>query len=705
MLPRWWWRGGALLVLLGGALAAAQNARIVLRWKDVPGASAYELQIARDPAFVEVVLQTRTTTAGYRWEQLPTTTHWWRVRSFDAESRPSEWSQPRTLAVDSAVPTPKRPADGAGLPCGATVEFELEPSPLVKEYLVELSASAEFSGLRTLRSADPALQVPGLATGTWWWRTRAVDIKGRTSGPGPVRSFSIRVAAPKPKTVADVLLGTPQVTLAWASVGCAASYLVEATVDGKDRVSIPAAATQAIFKAGVAGEYRWRVAGVDERGGPGEFSPESVFRVRLQAPQLKAESPGADVQLAWSSVPTATSYKVELQRLGGKAPQPVATPTLKETSWRAPELSPGRYRWRVTARDAQGHASLPSEFREFDRAAGEPLATPRFLAPRADAALAVGAEADLSWSPVPEATRYEVELDDEVLQLVQSPTLRTAPLAEGLHRLRVRALGERFRVSAWSGVLLLFAGTPAVARAEVEQQGDLVLVRLLDVRGLPVRDAQPRFTVREGRVGAPEVRDGRWQLPWDAPSTGRDVLTVEERAFSAEFPLVAVVARPFSIAARGGGVFNGSAVASPSALLAFTARAPWFGRRLGAELRVGFHLVATGREVGTERPSTRAVLLPLSLLLAWHQDLGPLQLKLGVGPALTPAWIAAVGGQEVRFSPGGEAVLGLSRRFGPGRVELEVGYLHAPFATPLATFNGGGVGARLGYVLDLGGEF
>ena len=82
------------VLLLVSSVSQAQNARIVLRWKDVPGASAYELQIARDPAFVEIVLQTRTTSAGYRWEQLPTTTHWWRVRSFDAESRASEWSPP-----------------------------------------------------------------------------------------------------------------------------------------------------------------------------------------------------------------------------------------------------------------------------------------------------------------------------------------------------------------------------------------------------------------------------------------------------------------------------------------------------------------------------------------------------------------------------------------------------------------------------------
>ena len=148
-----------VLLLLVSTVSQAQNARIVLRWKDVPGASAYELQIAKDPAFVEIVLQTRTTSAGYRWEQLPTTTHWWRVRSFDAESRASEWSAPRTIAVDSAVPTPLKPADGQSISCGSTVGFEMEPSPLVKEYILELAGNSEFSSFRTLHSTTPSFEI------------------------------------------------------------------------------------------------------------------------------------------------------------------------------------------------------------------------------------------------------------------------------------------------------------------------------------------------------------------------------------------------------------------------------------------------------------------------------------------------------------------------------------------------------------------
>ena len=330
-------------------MSQAQNARIVLRWKDVPGASAYELQIAKDPAFVEIVLQTRTTSAGYRWEQLPTTTHWWRVRSFDTESRASEWSQPRTIAVDSAIPTPLKPGDGQAVPCGASVTFEFEPSALIKEYILELAASAEFNSFRTMRSATPTFEVPGLNAGTWWWRTRGVDLKARTSGPGPVRSVAIRVGAPKLKQVSDVPLGTPQVQLSWSEVSCAKSYLVEATQDGRDKVSFPVVGLSMGFKAGVAGDYRWRVASVDERGTPGEFSADSAFKVRLPAPNGRTENVGLRADLSWSAVMAATGYKVELLRTGQKGPEPVASANVTTTSWRTPELPPGPYLWRVTS--------------------------------------------------------------------------------------------------------------------------------------------------------------------------------------------------------------------------------------------------------------------------------------------------------------------------------------------------------------------
>jgi len=685
--------------MLVATSAAAQNARIVLRWKDVPGASAYELQIARDPAFVEVVLQTRTTTAGYRWEQLPTTTHWWRVRSFDTESRASEWSPPRTIAVDSAIPTPLKPLDGAQVACGSTATFELDASPLIKEYQLELSGNAEFTSVRTLHSTSTTFEVPGLTGGTLWWRTRGVDIKDRTSGPGPVRSLQVRISPPKLKAVADVPLGTPQVLLTWAEAGCAKSYLVEATQDGREKFSIPAPGTSLAFKAGVAGEYKWRVASVDERGTAGDYSAESTFRVKLPTPGGRSEVVGVRAELTWSAVPSANAYKLELNRQGPKGVESVASPTVTGTSWRSGELGPGEYKWRVTAKDALGHSSSPSEFRAFVRAAGAPLELPVWAEPRADVIVAPGTEVELAWTAVVGAKTYELELDGEAASL---PVLsaKTAPLLEGPHVVRVRAVGDGFRFSDWTAPLELFAGRPPVARAEVALVGELVRVKLLDAKGRPVEGAAPKFTAREGQLSPAELKNGSYELTWTPPGSSEDVLRIDEREFHFEAPLTSAVDPRFSLAVRAGGIFSGGAVASPSLGLGFTVRLPFLNRRPGVELRLGGYHAASRLQIGATLLNAQAWALPISALLAWHQNVGAFQLKGGVGPVVQLAWVQVANDKAFSALPGVEVVAALSRRLGPGRLEAEVGFTYSRLDTALARLNAGGVTVRLGYAFD-----
>ena len=274
----------------------------------------YELQIAKDPAFVEVVLQTRVPTPAYRWEQLPSVTHWWRVRSFDGEGRPSEWSQPRTVALESTVPVPKLPADEALLPCAQSVELSFEASPLIKEFLVEVSTSKDFAPARQLTSKSPNVSLGTLSAGTWFWRAKALDVRGRTGESTGARKFTIRPAAPKiAKPAADVVLGAPTVTLSWGDVACAVSWVVEASTDTKDKVSLVAKTSSLGFKPNAAGEYRWRVAAVDERGTPGEWSQESVFKVRLATPTPRGESSTPlKLDLAWTPVIGATQYRIEI---------------------------------------------------------------------------------------------------------------------------------------------------------------------------------------------------------------------------------------------------------------------------------------------------------------------------------------------------------------------------------------------------------
>jgi hypothetical protein len=687
-----------VVLTLVASVALAQSARIVLRWKEVAGASAYELQIAKDPGFVEVVLQTRSTTAGYRWEELPQVTHWWRVRSIDAEGRAGEWSPPRTIAVDSVVPEVRRPAEAGLVPCGGPVEVELAASKLVKDYELEVSSTPGFQGARELKQATPTFALGVLGAGPWYVRARAVDLKGTRSAAGPVRSFIVRVPAPKLKPVADQPLGAGQVQLAWAESACAASYLVEANNEGRDRVSVGAKELMLAFKSNGAGEYRWRVAGVDEHGTTGEWSQEGVFHVKLPAPVLKAESVGATrAELSWASVPTATSYKVEL--FGDQKPPlaPRAQATVTTPSWKSGDLPSGFYSWRVQAKDARGHLSAFSELRRFERRVLQPLPVPTFAA--LPDLFPSHAEVDVSWRAVEGAVDYELEVDGTSLPTLTATHLNLASLADGEHAVRVRALALPARESPPSAPLTFFVGVPEVADARVRVVGEEVQVTLVDARGRVVLGAAPRLSVKQGTLSAPVLRDERWVSKWSSV-TDEDVLTIDERAFHAAREVHRALPPQFWVAGGFGGVFNGGAVSSPSGVLSLGTRLPVFGRRLGVELRGGLAHAASTLPLGGLSVTGSAWLVPMSLLANWQQAVGSFVVRGAVGPSLQVAVVTVGSVRDTRVLPGVEAAASLARPLGPGRLELELGFTYARFDDPAARLNAGGIALRVGYVLD-----
>jgi hypothetical protein len=703
-------RAAWLLAVLLASIALGQTARIVLRWKEVSGATAYEIQIAKDASFVEIVQQTRSTVAGYRWEHLPSSTHWWRVRSFDAEGRASEWSAPKTIAVDSEVPAAKRPEDGARLACGApSVEFEVEPSKVIKEYVVEVSSTADFAAPKLMRGAQPSFTSAPLTSGTWWWRTRGVDLKGREVGPGPVRTFVVRAAAPKVKPTADGMIGPAQVQLAWADVPCATSWVIEATTDGRNKVSLTSTQTAMSFKPGMAGDYRWRVAGVDEQGQAGEWSLESQFRIRLPTPQPRSESVDGRAELSWSAVPTATSYRVELHAPATGSKKPIEEASLPGTTWRSKELPFGQYTWRVAARDAAGHTSAFSEPRSIARSPDAPLSVPLAIGPAGDAIVLVGAVVDLEWQRVEGATQYEVEFDREPLPVTAALTLRTAALAEGAHVWRIRAYGEGGRSSPWSERRELYAGAPPVVAAEISVVGKDVRVALRDAKRRLVSSSAPLFSAKSGHLSAAQLSDGRWTMKWSAPIGGRDVLVIDDRSFHDEREIRLEGYAPVAVSFAAGGIFDGSAVASPTASFGAAYHLPFFDGRPTVGLRVGILSAATMTTLATHDRVTQGYLVPLSLAVGWTQPLGAVRVRGSIGPTAAVALVRAEGDRgeqgdpRTRLSIGVEAALALGTRFGPGHIELEVGGLYAPVDAAAEKLLAGGVALRLGYVVDVGG--
>lgn len=703
--------GRVLRVLRLAAVAAvvcagpglAQTARIALRWGTVSDAVAYELQIGRDSSFNEVVLQTRTTDPAYRWEKPPAATHWWRVRSLDKDQRASEWSEARAISVEGGIPELKAPEEGAKVVCGAPVRFEANASGLVQELVLELSQRADFSDARELRDREGRFGVPSLESGTWHWRVLAVDLQGRRSERSPPRTLDVRTAVPKTKASGDLAPGATGL-LSWGVPACATSYVVEVSSDFGERLVLPAAQPQLAFKPQGVGEYRWRVAALDKALRQGEWSTERRFRAAFPKPGGPREATRKNgVELAWDAVQGAASYRVELARAGDVAfAKPTHVANVQGTSWRSPPLDVGSYLWRVSARDAGGRGQDATVARSVTFSPGSGLDVPAWELPAEGAVREAGTSVALTWSPVEDAARYELELDGKPLMTTEEARAVAAGLAEGEHRVRVRAVAAvKGRTSQWSAWRTFFVGVPPVASVAVEAMSETLEVRLFDARGRAILGHTPSFEFRDGAL-LRVVQEGEiYTLWWRPPPSGADTLVVTDRGAVVESPVAAPRHMVAEVAVQGGFILSGRAVASPSWVGALTVPLPVLERRLFLQAR-GALYGATARLIIDGRPDAAAMTaVPLSLHVGWRFREGPYELRAGAGPGLQILAFSVGADRELRLVPSVEGAIALSRRLGDGALHLELSGLYGRADTRIAHVDAGGIAVRIGYALAL----
>lgn len=304
---------------------------------------------------------------------------------------------------------------------------------------------------------------------------RGSALKRHRQGAGVVR-----LHAPALQSPANAISVESMPTFEWREVAHAASYqfelaadprfasFVERTRSGQGSVkTYNTAAT--LDKAVTDGTYYWRVRAVTAKDKSGPWSPvRRIVKAWSAAPQIVGGDgaavgwPMTPLVLRWSSVPYATKYLVSVATdpalsnlvIGSRA-QPVET---QGTSFSMPvSLASGSYFWAVTPLDAEGHRGARSRVARFQWTWPTSTATsltdlnpdPRVFDPM------------FSWSPVPGAARYEVEVNSaEGFPLgskwcCADTTTGTslAPLqalANNTYYWRVRAIDARGNAGVWN---------------------------------------------------------------------------------------------------------------------------------------------------------------------------------------------------------------------------------------------------------------
>ncbi|HEU4942906.1 MAG TPA: hypothetical protein VFT18_06540 [Gaiellaceae bacterium] len=291
-------------------------------------------------------------------------------------------------------------------------------------------------------------------------------------------SAATPLATPAP--VAPVAGASAQAlpSFAWTAVAGAAKYEFQFAADsgfnapvlGRGEDQFFTRNTRATLKKTVPnGTYYWRVRAVSADGSVSPWSaPRQLRKGWTLAPALQAPAHGAVVShpasplvLRWASVPHAAKYLVTIasdpqlgSAVGGQ--QNVETSGTVYAP-RALLLPPGTYYWGVTPMDSQDHRGVPSPVQSFTWT--WPTATTPGVAD-------LMTETEVfdplfSWTPVPGAAKYELEVNPTadfspgskvcctgtIIGASHSPT---SMLKDNTYYWRVRALDAFGNAGQWN---------------------------------------------------------------------------------------------------------------------------------------------------------------------------------------------------------------------------------------------------------------
>jgi hypothetical protein len=325
---------------------------------------------------------------------------------------------------------------------------------------------------------------------------------------------SAAAALPAPRLVAPVNGARVQElpAISWSAVRGAAEYEYEISADrhfssiigsgpgkGTNRTYNLAAALDRVMANGT---YWWRVRALSASGASGAWSrARRIVKRWTYAPQI-LQGDGANVTwpttplvLSWSKVPYAAKYMVTVANdpalanvVLGSVSQPQYTDA---TSFVLPgTLATGTYYWAVTPVDAEGHRGMRSRVASFT-----------WTWPTSTAASFTDLDPQIfdpffSWTPVPGAARYEVEINQSPAfaggskWCCSSPTIGSslAPLQNlannSTYWWRMRALDPNGNAGQWndggSFTKVFDPATPSIPN-----------LRVVDATGTPLTGTAP----------------------------------------------------------------------------------------------------------------------------------------------------------------------------------------------------------------------
>lgn len=365
-----------------------------IKWDDSreKPASDYQVQMAADPYFQDVILTQESKKQEWTTPPLTPSSYYVRVRP---RSEKREWSEP--VPFDFAyqppgpMPPPKAlsaPAPRIGNATGEPLAFTWAPVLRADHYEVEVSRDPEFTNVvRRATTRDTRFLLNYDETGSYFVRVRAVSAKG---APGDFQNLGrVTIGNDQPLLAQvdpiSILAATPEaepepvpVALQWSPAPLAKQYEIELSETPDFAVSQKLTSTnpKKDIRLKRPGTTYYRVRGLNAAGtAVTEYSSSGQlrydFRLPLAAPKLIEpiagvtlffqQSKSTPFWMGWGSVRQATTYILQI----GQDPEfskPVLQHRTDQLSFLMKQNLPlGKLYWRVKAQNTEreSHWSEP----------------------------------------------------------------------------------------------------------------------------------------------------------------------------------------------------------------------------------------------------------------------------------------------------------------------------------------------------------